>query len=63
MNPHYVTIKKFSELTGYTEKAIRAKIERGEWIEGAIFKRAPDNRILIDIEGFQSWVEKTAQHL
>lgn len=51
----YVTINKLSELSGYSEGAIRKKIERGEWLEGALFIRAPDNRILIDTEAYQSW--------
>lgn len=34
--PKYITIRKFEELTGYTEEAVRAKIKRGDWLEGAI---------------------------
>jgi hypothetical protein len=55
MGPRHVTIGKFAEMTGYTEKAIRHKIDLGVWIEGRVFKRAPDNRILIDIEGYDQW--------
>jgi hypothetical protein len=54
----FVTIKKFSELSGYSERAIRCKIDLGVWLEGVQYKRAPDNRILIDMEGYQKWVEE-----
>ena len=52
----HVTIPKFAEQSGYTEDAVRAKIKRGEWLEGAIWNKAPDGRILIDTEGFEAWV-------
>lgn len=44
-------------VTGYTVKAIERKIERGDWVEGKVWIRAPDGRILIDIVGYQKWVE------
>lgn len=53
----YVTVKRFSAESGYTEAAIRAKIRDGIWRLGEIWKRAPDQRTLIDIEGYEKWVE------
>ena len=53
----YVTINRFAELSGYTAKALYNKIESGVWAEGAQYRRAPDNRILVDIEEYQKWVE------
>lgn len=53
----YVRIKKFSELTGNTEKAVRRKIERGVFIEGLHYLRDPDGRIHIDMEAYKAWVE------
>ena len=53
----YVTIPKFSEQSGYTEDAIRTKIRDGIWAEGKIWTKAPDNRVLIDVEGYREWVE------
>jgi len=44
-------------LTGYSVKAIERKIERGDWQEGKVWRRAPDGRILIDVLGYQRWVE------
>lgn len=52
----YVTIERASGLTGYSQKAIRRKIEDGVWIEGQMWRRAPDGRILIDMESYHKWV-------
>lgn len=54
----YVTIKRFSEIAGYTEKAVRRKIESGVWLQDAIWVKAPDGRILIDLEAFERWVHR-----
>lgn len=53
----YVTIRKFAEISGYTEKAVRRKMESGMWRPGEIWLKAPDGRILIDIKGFEEWVD------
>ena len=53
----YVTIPKAAEQIGLTEKAIRRKIENGVWIEGREYRRAPDGRVYISMEGVASWVE------
>lgn len=52
----YLTIRKFANESGYTEAAIRAKIADGTWTEDQVWRRAPDNRILIDVYGFEEWV-------
>ena len=44
-------------LTGYSVKAMERKIERGDWQEGKVWKRAPDGRIVIDIVGYQRWID------
>ena len=53
----YVLLTMAAQMTGYTVKAMERKIERGDWIEGKVWLRAPDGRILIDMWGFQRWVE------
>lgn len=60
----HVTIPKASAETGYTEDAIRSKIKRGEWLEGFVWIKAPDGRILIDLEGYERWAtgEAYSQH-
>ena len=53
-----VTIERASVLTGYSQKAIRRKIEDGVWLEGDLWFKAPDGRILIDMEGYNKWARK-----
>jgi hypothetical protein len=57
LTPKYVRIKKFAELTGWTEKAVYMKIHDGVWIEGQQYRRAPDSNIVVDLEGYERWVE------
>jgi hypothetical protein len=52
----FVRIKKFIELTGYTEKAVRGKIHEAVWLEGKHFRRAPDGNICINLEAYDAWV-------
>ena len=53
----YITIERAAVLTGYTADAIRTKIRDGIWPEQNVWVRAPDKRVLIDIEGYHKWVE------
>lgn len=55
----YVRLPLFERLTGYTQKAVRRKIESGAWVEGREYRRAPDGHIIIDLHGYQRWVEKS----
>lgn len=50
-------IVKFCDETGYTDKAVRRKIEDGVWREGVEYRRAPDGTIHIDMEAYAKWVE------
>src|SRR5215471_15159452 len=52
----WLTIDKFSAESGYTPDAVRSKIKRGDWLEGHVWRYAPDGRILIDSEGYEKWV-------
>lgn len=53
----YVLIARFAELSGYTVKAVQGKIATGAWVEGREYKRAPDGHILVDLQGYEKWVE------
>lgn len=53
----FVRIRKFAEVTGYTERAVYMKIARGVWLAGQEYRRAPDGNICIDMEGYTRWVE------
>ena len=54
-SPRYVLLQRFGELTGYTVDAINAKIKRGQWLQGELWVKAPDGRILIDLIGYTEW--------
>lgn len=54
----FVTIKKFSAETGYTEGAVRNKISTGVWLQDQVWIKAPDGRVLIDLEHYELWVER-----
>lgn len=54
----YVTIEKAAQVTGYSRRAIEAKIERGVWLKGLVWVNAPDGRRLISMKGFQQWAEQ-----
>jgi hypothetical protein len=56
----YVLLPLANLLTGYSVKAMERKIERGDWQEGKVWRRAPDGRITIDVVGYQRWVEGQA---
>lgn len=53
----YVLLCLAERITGYTVKAMERKIERGDWVEGKVWVRAPDGRLLIDMVGYHKWVE------
>jgi hypothetical protein len=55
MGARFVRIKKFAELTGYTERAAYHKIYDGAWVEGREYRRGPDNNLLIDMEAYEKW--------
>jgi hypothetical protein len=53
----YVTIDLFATITGLTPGAVRKRIERGVYIEGKQYRRAPDGRLWMDTKGHEQWVE------
>ena len=55
------TVRRASQVTGYTENAIRTKISTGVWPEGLVWKWAPDGVQLIDFEGFNLWCQRTGK--
>lgn len=52
----YVRVPLAAIITGYTEKAIRRKIADGVWLEGKVWRKAPDGSVLISIKGYTEWV-------
>jgi hypothetical protein len=57
----FVTIDLASVVTGFTEKAIRKKIEDGIWIEDRQYVRR-DGRVLVDLRGYEKWAETGNTH-
>jgi hypothetical protein len=57
---NWVTIPRFCELSGYTDKAVRSKMLEGVWLKDVVWCKAPDNRILISLRGYEAWVEGQA---
>jgi hypothetical protein len=52
-----VLIRRLAEITGYSEDAIRHKVKNGTWLEGRVWRKAPDGRVFIDVDEFERWVE------
>ncbi|MTI12823.1 excisionase [Sansalvadorimonas verongulae] len=57
----WVRPQKLSQETGYSEKAIQNKIDRGDWAQGVVWRKAPDGNRLINIEEFNKWAESRPQ--
>lgn len=55
----FVTVELAGTITGLGAGAVRKRIERGYWLEGAQWRRAADGRIWIDMKGVEKWVEGT----
>lgn len=56
MSIRFVTLKRFEELTGYSEDATRTKMRRGVWLQDREFVKAPDGHVLMDLEAYERWV-------
>jgi hypothetical protein len=56
----FVTIHLASTITGLSAGAIRTKIARSIWVEGREYVRAPDGHLMIDLRGYEAWVQQTA---
>lgn len=54
--PRHVKLSKFHELTGYSSNAVHQKIAKGVWIEGIHYVKAPDGRLMVDLEAYDAWV-------
>ena len=56
-----IQLKRYAELSGYTEKALRDKISTGVWVEGLHYYRAPDRHILINVKEVEKWQRNECQ--
>ena len=61
-NPsRWVLINRLAEITGYSEDAVRHKVKNGTWMQGRIWRKAPDGRIFVNVDEFERWVESGRQ--
>jgi len=51
----WVTLQVYAASSGYSVGALRQKMRRGQFIEGKHFRRAPDGRVLMNVEECQKW--------
>lgn len=57
VSSRFVTIELAAAMTGFTPAAIRAKINKGIWLENRQWIKR-DGRVLIDMKEYEQWVEK-----
>ena len=53
----WVKLKKFSQLTGISEMAVRKKRHEGKW-DDKIVKVLADGMLYVNIEEYQKWIEQ-----
>jgi hypothetical protein len=51
-----VTVKKYAQISGYSEEAIRQKIKKGVWQLGRHVFKGPDGRLMIKVEEVETWI-------
>lgn len=56
----HVQLGVFESLTGYSPDAVQKMIKCGEWREGVHFRRKR-GRVLVDLRGYNEWVEGQQQ--
>lgn len=54
---NWVLINIVTKSIGYSDDAIRAKIAKGVWQKGTHWKKAPDGRLMFNLEAIQKWIE------
>lgn len=55
----YVSLDRFTKLTGYSTPSIYHQIEQGKWLQGDQFMVDENGQILVDMRAFYEWVEGT----
>jgi len=52
-----VTVAKAAAMTGFSQNAIRRKIERGDWLEGYEYHRSPTGAVTVFLPGYARWAK------
>lgn len=58
---HWVTLNKAHEIFGYSAEAFRGKISRGQLAQGVHWRKAPDQRLIINVAAFNAWLASAPQ--
>lgn len=56
-------IKKFCELSGWTEASVRHMINDGVWMDGREYIRMPNKCLFISIKGYEAWISHYKQKI
>lgn len=56
VSARFVTIELAAVMTGFTPAAIRAKINKGVWLEDRQWIKR-EGRVLIDMKEYEKWAE------
>jgi len=54
---NWFRLKKYCELTGDTENAVKSRRNNGKWAEGKHSKTGPDGKIWVNLKEVEKWVE------
>jgi hypothetical protein len=55
----WVMLRRAAEVTGLSVGAIEKKVQRGVWLEGVQWRRAPDGRRWFSLPAIKAWIEGT----
>lgn len=58
VNLEWMLIPCFCNFTGYSDKAVRRKLEDGKWLEGKMWKKGSDGHININLQEYYKWVRE-----
>lgn len=52
----WVLINVLERVTGYSDDAIRAKVKKTVWKFGVHWSKAPDGRLVFDVNAVRRWM-------
>ena len=52
----FVTVELAGTMMGLSADAVRKRMQRGVWVEGKHYRKTPDGRVWVDMEGIEKWV-------
>lgn len=53
---YWCLLNKMEEYFGYSQEALRSKIQRSQLIQGVHWRKAPDGRIIMNPNKFSEWL-------